>query len=375
MNQRIISFLKYGMCGVVVFALVVVSGCNKDEDKGPTIFSGTVLALAQSSDFKQGGSVTADKALDSLLKYLTTFPELTGLLSAPNELTFFAPSNQAFINLLALPGFPSNIAKISPSLIKGVLAYHIVSDKLLVADLTPTGTGAGINTNFSYTNPCTGAGAVQVIKVNSNGTLLTGSQNSEIEIVTPDKQATNGVMHVVATVLIPPAVGQSLTPILGTLAGTVLLGADFSYMAALMTYADCGTTSGTPLSTILAIPLDIDGDGSDDNNGQTAFLIPNAVFQGGGMSSAEAVITAFAPTANARAVLLNHIVQDTYPAATLTNGLELNTKLEGSSVTVTVSGENILLTTGGASNVPIVSADIAHNNGVAHVIGGILLPQ
>jgi uncharacterized surface protein with fasciclin (FAS1) repeats len=299
----------------------------------------------------------------------------------------FAPSNTAFINLLATPGFPSNIEDINPAVIKGVLAYHIVSGKTLKAGLTPTGNGAGINTLYSNTNACTGVSTVEVIKVNdTGGTLLTGSTNTAIEIQKADVLATNGVVHITKTVLIPPSVGASLTPILGTLAGTVLLANDFSVLAKFITKADCGITDeSTPLANILANP-----DGS-----YTAFLPPNPVFEatavavlGEGKTSNDLLATFTA--AQIRQIILNHLVGSLNEIADLTADTQLTTLLTTNlNVSTTTPSTDvptgILLTTsggttgilggGGTSNAPILIGDIAASNGVAHVVGKILIPN
>lgn len=367
----------------VVFSLVIFSGCGSSDDNGPKKFSGTIMDLIQTDQFKQSKGASADVALDSLVKYLNKNSDLVALLNSTTQFTFFAPSNTAFVNLLATPGFPANIEDINPAVIKGVLAYHIVPGSKMKAALTPTGAGAGINTMYSDTNPCSGAQTVQVIKVNDDGTLLTGSTNTAIEFQQADNTASNGVVHVVKTVLIPPSVGASLTPILGTLAGTVLLASDFSDLAKFISKADCGITDeSTPIANILANP-----DGA-----YTAFLPPNAVFDGtavallGSGKTADDLLANFS-AAQCRAIVLNHIGAGTYELADLTADTQVTTMISATLnvSTVTPSSDvptGILLTTsggttelGGTSNAPILVGDIPASNGVAHVVGKILFPN
>jgi uncharacterized surface protein with fasciclin (FAS1) repeats len=374
---RFLSFFKPALAAVIVITLALISGCSTSD--GPKIYNGTIMDLIKDTQFQQATNGNADESLDSLAKYLAKYPDLVTTLSGTGPYTFYAPSNTAFVSLLATPGFPSNIIDISPDLIKGVLAYHITSGKTLKAGLTATGTGAGISTLFSKTNPCTAAQTVEVIKVNDNGTLLTGSSNAAIEIQKADNLANNGVVHVTKSVLIPPSVGEGITPNLGKLSGTILLAANFTTLAKAMTKADCGVPGVVPISVMLQ------GAGP-----YTTFLPPNAVFEGTAAAKSITVdqLIAAYTAEQWRKIILNHIVSGTKNKATLTAGTQLTTLLDLGKLTVsdaaisasTPTGK--VLTTsgtatglGGPTNSPILVADVAASNGVAHVVGKILIPN
>jgi len=377
--KRFLSYTKHALMALVVLVTFGITGCDDDDD-GPTIYNGTVMDLISDPGFRQTPTSSPDEALDSLVKYLSIYPDLVSTLEGSAEVTLFAPSNTAFISLLATPGFPENIADINPAVIEDVLQYHIVSGKQMKADLLPTGTGAGIATNFSSTNPCTGVQTVENIKVNDNGTLLTGSSNKAIEITDPDNQATNGVVHVTKTVLIPFSVEASLTPILGKLSATVLLAADFTHLAKAIMRADCGVAGVTPISNILSGP-----------GPYTAFLPPNQVFEGtaqawpGGPYTVDQFISALTPE-QWRNILLNHIVAGTNNKAALTNGTLLTTLLHADAKLVVTDNANapegkVLTTTGGTTGMggttgaALVVVDLSASNGVAHVVAKILIPN
>jgi transforming growth factor-beta-induced protein len=366
------------LVAAVVGALFVLGGCSDDDTTPPFVPTQTILEI-----------VNADPELSDLAAYLVEFPDLTALLSGTTTYTLFAPNNTAFASLYATPGFPADPADISLDLIKGVIAYHVVASEILSTGLAPTGTGAGYATLYNNTNACTGALTNQVIKVNDDGSLLTGSTTTNIAIAEADKLATNGVVHVTASVLIPPSVGATLTPILGKLAATVLLGADFTHLAKAMTKADCGVAGVTPLSNILADP---------SGATYTAFLPPNDVFEGtaalGGITVTQ-LIAAY--TAQQwRDIILNHVVSGTKAASTLTNGTALGTFQNPGTTLLTVadgtpgdpttdptkSPVGKYLTTsggttglGGATSAPIYVTDVTASNGVAHVVGQILFPN
>ncbi|MFZ6013301.1 MAG: fasciclin domain-containing protein [Bacteroidota bacterium] len=390
--KRFLSLTKHALLATAVFVTLGISSCDNDDD-GPTTFNGTVLELMADVQFKQSATVSADVALDSALKYFNLYPDLVTLLTATPNVTVFAPSNTAFVNLLATPGFPTKISLINPDIIKGVLAYHIVSEKKIKADLT---SGATLTSN--YTDPTAG---VQTITVNANGTLKTGSTNQDIDIVDADNLATNGAVHVVESVMIPPSVGATLTPILGTTAGTILLGKDFSYLAYMIGYADAGVATASKVSSILANPINP----NTNPNGFTVFAPLNAVFiaaynaansQPANNVPTKEQVQGFITTAwtgggagTAAVTLKNHIVMGKYVvtaaagSTTLTNGLTMSSLASVTLTTVvgTPSAPSnpygVVMTSPSTptSQAPIVSKDLAHSNGIVQVIAGILKPQ
>lgn len=353
---------------LVLTGLVLgLTACGDDDETGAAAPTEDIMTLINNN---KGGTT----GLDSLAKYLNFYPDLVSLLQSDGPYTVFAPTNAAFVTLLQTPGFPSSITLIDPDLIKGVLAYHVVAGENRSATVV-----AGATFNSSYTDPA--SGVVQTITVNADGTLLTGSTNSEINILEADLLATNGVVHTVESVMIPPTVGQTLTPILGTLAGTVLLGADFSYLADLIAIADSEVPDGEEaISAILASPPPA---GEPDGT-ITAFVPVNAVFEGAAEVagvSVEQFLGSF-DAAAARTTLLTHVVttgvvrsNELSNGATYTSaaGIDLAVTVED---TPTNSPTGVLVAApGNDAPVPVVSADINTSNGVAHVIGGILLPQ
>ncbi|MEI9920011.1 MAG: fasciclin domain-containing protein [Bacteroidota bacterium] len=382
MTKRFFAVLRYSVVAAVMAGFLVFSGCS-DDDNGPTTFTGTIWDYINQDQFKQATSGNADTALDSLIMYLNypAYADLKANLTGTTDFTLFAPSNTAFKNLTALPGL-ADPDQVNPDIIKGVLAYHMVQGKKTSADLT-----AGASLSTIYKAP--GASANDVITVNSDGSLLTGSSNKSIQITTKDQLTTNGVVHTTATVLIPNATGSQLSAILGSLAASVLLGKDFTYMAYLIGYADTGVGAADQFTTKLATGSNL-----------TLLAIPNPVFQAMAGSTTDAqvktaITTAFSSPAIARAVLNNHLLTTKYTVAGSTG----TTKFGATSTISAISGKVISVTTGvpagtcqcttgvvlgaektggGSSTAPIVKADISAQagiaNGVLQVVGGIILP-
>ena len=100
------------------------------------------------------------------------------LSKADANLTVFAPTNAAFAKLSAVP---------TGDALKNVLLYHVVSGKVLSTDLK--------------------AGTVPTLLSGKNLTvdLSSGVRINNASVVAADVVTTNGVIHVVDTVLIPPS--------------------------------------------------------------------------------------------------------------------------------------------------------------------------
>lgn len=390
--KRFLSYMQRALLVVAMITVVGISACD-DEEEGPTVFNGSIMDLIGDTQFKQSASVPASMALDSLHKYLSIYSDLVSLLDGTTEYTLFAPNNEAFISLLALPGFPADIRDINPDIIKGVLSYHIVAGTSLQSDLT---SGTELTTLFTNTqgNPD------DKIIVNADGSLKTGSTNQAIQIVDADNRATNGVVHVTGTVLIPQTVGASITQLLGTPAGTVFLATDFTYLAQMINNADEGVAAQDQIRTLLATPSFEDA--ATSTVSRTFFAPPNAFFeaaaaQSGGIT-VEQLIASFGTgeASAARAILLNHIVTEddgtiyTYGdvegdnEVQFTHGLQITSEA-GITLTVVETdpappnnplGVVVTSPSNPASQAPLAVSDIVQSNGsVVHAVLGFLKPQ
>ena len=116
---------------------------------------------------------------------------LVSTLEGPGPFTVFAPDNAAFA---ALPAGtlttllePANKAELT-----SILTYHVVPGALKAADISP---GAVKTVN----------GATFTVN-DTNGKLsITDGKGNTVDIVQTDIVASNGVVHVISGVLMPPA--------------------------------------------------------------------------------------------------------------------------------------------------------------------------
>lgn len=125
---------------------------------------------------------TKASALSSLATAVTD-AGLVPTLQSAGPFTVFAPTNAAF------DAAADVIATLSPEQVASVLTYHVVSGANVRSDAIPENapTVNGESLSFTGTN---------------NGTIETGSAQS-VGIQLVDIQGTNGVVHVIGTVLVP----------------------------------------------------------------------------------------------------------------------------------------------------------------------------
>jgi uncharacterized surface protein with fasciclin (FAS1) repeats len=118
---------------------------------------------------------------------------LTDTLKGDGPYTIFAPTNAAFAKLPA--GTIEDLMKPeNKSKFADLLKYHIVAGNLSSADILKMGDGATLKTL---------AGTTITLKL---GTNPTAPKLNDAGLVKTDITASNGVIHVIDTVLTPPVV-------------------------------------------------------------------------------------------------------------------------------------------------------------------------
>jgi uncharacterized surface protein with fasciclin (FAS1) repeats len=153
------------------------------------VFASTiVLALTGCATSKTPVS-TADTIAGnpqlSTLNGLIVKAGLVDTLKGPGPFTVFAPSNEAFSKVPA-----KTLADIGadPARLKAVLTYHVIPAKVMAADVKS-------NSNVKTVN---GAN----VGVSKAGEFVTVEDGM---VERADLNATNGVVHIIDSVLIPPA--------------------------------------------------------------------------------------------------------------------------------------------------------------------------
>lgn len=147
----------------------------------------TIAALAGCASTSRPVSVADTIAARPQLTTLNSLIIKAGLsdtLKETGPFTVFAPSNEAFAKV---PAKTMEALANDPAKLKAVLIYHVIPGKLMAADVK--------NGNSKTVN---GAN----LALSRAGDFVTVE---EALVQTPDISATNGVVHIVDSVLTPPA--------------------------------------------------------------------------------------------------------------------------------------------------------------------------
>jgi uncharacterized surface protein with fasciclin (FAS1) repeats len=128
-------------------------------------------------------TIAANPSL-STLNGLIAKAGLTDTLATGGPFTVFAPSNDAF---KAVPHKTMDELGKDPAALKAVLTYHVVPAKAMAADVK--------NSKVKSVN----GAELDLAKA---GDFVTIGENAMV--TTPDLVASNGVVHIIDTVMLPP---------------------------------------------------------------------------------------------------------------------------------------------------------------------------
>ena len=112
---------------------------------------------------------------------------LVDALKAPGPITVFAPTDAAFTAFLTKAGLTAEQLLANKPLLAFVLKYHVVAGAIRSGDLS------------TFNGPTTLAGPPMLVIKGPKGVQINGYST----VTTADLEASNGVIHVVAQVLLP----------------------------------------------------------------------------------------------------------------------------------------------------------------------------
>ncbi len=318
MNRSMNRWLKYIAPLGLVLAL---TACGGGDDNEPS--PGTIAQVAQQQGLTALGAAVAKAGL-------------AATLSDPSaNLTVFAPTDAAFTTLATQLGFSDATALVNAlpaSTLSNILTYHVLPAKKTAAQLAAG--GATQATLYSF------AGSNATLTLNTtSGVAITDAALTTAHVTTADVAASNGVIHVVDKVLVPPGVLDivqmaQVNPIFTTLVGAVV-SANLQ-----------STLSGAGPFTVFA-----------PTNDAFAAIASTVA----GLTPAQLV-----------KVLTYHVLPSQVLAADIPFGTPITT-VEGETITIN-AGTPPTITDTTTTPAPIVATDVRASNGVIHVVSKVLIP-
>jgi transforming growth factor-beta-induced protein len=265
----------------------------------------------------------ANPVFTSLVAALTKATLVSALDDETKTYTVFAPTNDAFAALLTALGATLN--DLSASTLSPILLYHVLNGYVPASAVT-----AGYVPTLS-----TAFGKNVSLQISVTGGV---KLNNSVNVIATDVVATNGIIHVIDKVLLPPTVVEIAQQ-----------NSQFSTLVLAVIKADlAGTLSGAGPFTVFA----------PTNEAFTA------LFTTLGVSGIDAVSkSALTP------ILLAHVVSGNVQSANLASG-SVPTLNPVKSLNVVVSSSGVTID----GSINVIKTDVQGKNGVVHVINKVIVP-
>jgi uncharacterized surface protein with fasciclin (FAS1) repeats len=306
---------KFYLLQLLILTLIF-SSCEK-EDTTPALANITAQVVAASNL--------------TLLESAVVKANLAATLEGTGPFTVFAPTDDAF----AKSGLTTaTINSLSVAQLQSILLYHVLPSKVMAANV-PAGPNAKVVT--------AGGDSVFVTR-NASGVFING-----IDVTKADMEASNGVIHLISKVLMPPT---------GNIVEVAQSNQDLSFLVAAVIRASTGKTN---VAQILS-----------SGGPFTVFAPTDNAFKDAGFATI-AAINAADPDVLA-SILTYHVLPGRVFSSDLANGATPTTA-NGEKITIGITGTGATVkgkTNNTASN--ITGVNVMARNGVVHIIDKVLLP-
>ena len=308
------------------------------------------------SDAQDAGTIVeVASSLDDFTT-LVAAVEAAGLvetLSSEGPFTLFAPTNAAFETALADLGLTADELLADTDTLTEILTYHVVAGEVDAA----TATGMDGETVETVNGAEISINAV-------DGDLVI----SDATVTTADVEASNGIIHAIDSVLLPPHDDMSdemaddmseemsddtsgMEESAGSIVDVAVEAGSFTTLVAAIQAAGLEDTLATGGPFTVFAPTDAAFAAALDSLGLTADEL-------------------LADTETLTSILTYHVIEGEVPAETvLTLDGQTATTLNGAAVEITVDGDTVMV-----DDATVTAVDVAADNGIIHVIDSVLLP-
>jgi len=310
------------MLAALAVSLVAACGGN-DDHPSPTI-----------------GQVAGTAGLTALVAASTKAGLVPTLNDPAATLTVFAPTDAAFTSLATTLGFASATAMVDAlpaATLASILQYHVLGARRSAADLTAAAGTQATLYNF--------AGAATRLTVGTvGGVTLTDAVLTSARVTQADVAASNGVVHVIDKVLVPPG-------LLNVVQMAQLNPAFSQLVGAVASRGLVPTLSG-------AGPF-------------TVFAPTNAAF-----TAIQSTVASLTP-AQLSTVLTYHVLGTQVLSSQIPFGRPVATLATPRTITITAGPAPAIASIADSTATParITAVDIRASNGVIHVIEKVLIPS
>jgi len=258
---------------------------------------------------------------------------LVDTLKGEGPFTVFAPTDEAFA---ALPAGTVEALLADPEgQLTQILLYHVVPGKVMSTDLSD-----GMTADTVQGSPVTFTIADGVVKVN------------DATVVTADIEASNGVIHVIDAIIMPPAEDA--------------MASEAEAAAPVGNIAEVAAAAGNFTTLLAAVEAAGLVDELTSEGPFTVFAPTDEAFAALPAGTVDTLLAD--PEGALRDILLYHVVAGKVMSGDLSDGMTANT-LQGAPVTISLADGAVKV-----NDSNVVAADVEASNGVIHVIDAVLMP-
>ncbi len=336
---------KFTYLSLFIVLSLLLAACGVQSTPAPTQAPPTPMITEEPMEEPAAAapSIVDIAVEDGRFTTLVTALEAAGLvetLQGDGPFTVFAPTDDAFAALPegALEGLLADTEALS-----SVLLYHVISGAVKAADVV----------GLDGQEVASLSGENFKIMLDGSNVMINGSK-----VIIPDIVGSNGVIHVIDAVILPPADEMAVEEDMAedkmenmdqTIVDIALSDENFSTLVTALEAA--------------GLVEALQGEGPF-----TVFAPTNEAFEALPEGALEALL---ADPEVLTDVLLYHVVEGKAMAADVVvlDGQKVETLL-GQYIDIMIDGETVM-----ADGAQVVAADITAANGVIHVIDSVLLPE
>ena len=287
----------------------------------------TSLAFASSASASTVGDILERNEQFTTLNSVLQMAGLSEALQGEDQLTVLAPVNKAFEQVA-----PETLDTLlnDTELLTSVLTYHVIEGRVDLFSALREREAATLNAQeVTFT-------------IRNLGFLV-----NDARIMFPNVGASNGIIHVIDSVLVPNLPDPEPAPVEKSIAEIAAGDERFSTLVTAL--------EATDLVDVLA------GEGEF-----TVFAPTNEAFAALGEETVSALLE---DTEALKNILLYHIVQGTVVDATTAAGLGQAEMANGDVLKIEKDGASLMV-----GNAKVIITDIKATNGIIHVIDTVLVP-
>ncbi|MFO7676767.1 MAG: fasciclin domain-containing protein [Thermoplasmatota archaeon] len=301
---------KAGVLSVLICILLTVgalSGCVEETEPEPEL-NNIVDTAIESDDFNILVDAVVAAGLDGTLSDET------------KQFTVFAPTDEAFEALDS--EYLAYLVNNDTATLEKILTYHVIPGTVMSTDLSD---GMRVKTV---------QGKHITVTIQNGNVYIDNAM-----VTTADIECSNGVIHVIDTVIVPK----------NNIVETAIEEDDFETLVTAVVAADLADTLG------------------NEDAQFTVFAPTDAAFEALDPEFLADLVNN--DTANLTKILTYHVVLDKVMSTDLSDNMTVET-VEGTTITITIDDDGNVF----VNDAQVILADIECSNGVIHVINAVLVP-